>query len=67
MNTLRHILPAIDLSARGIDLVVVGTQGVAVLRGGLFGSVTQRMLADVPVDLLVVPPGDDAKTSSAPP
>lgn len=53
--------------ARGIDLVVLGTQGAGVLRGVLFGSVTQRMLADVPVDLLVVPPGDDAKTPSAPP
>ena len=46
-----------DLSfARGTDLIVVGTQGAGLLRGVLFGSVTQRMLADVPVDLLVVPP-----------
>lgn len=42
------------VQARGVDLVVVGTEGRKGLPGVLLGSVAQRLLSDLSVDVLVV-------------
>lgn len=43
------------VEARDVDLVVVGTEGRKGLAGMVLGSVAQRVLDRVPVDVLVVP------------
>lgn len=54
-----HGDPAVLLSdlveAREVDLVVVGTEGRRGLAGMVLGSVAQRVLDRVPVDVLVAP------------
>jgi len=40
--------------ARGVDLVAVGTEGRGGIAGALLGSIAQRLLSDLPTDVLAV-------------
>ncbi len=45
-------------SGNGADLIVIANRGRSPFKGALLGSVTQRLLADAPCPVLVVPGRD---------